>query len=40
MSIQEIVAKHMNERVNMAKMSFEGQHESLPFILEVIREEK
>ena len=40
MSIQELVAKHMNERENMAKMSFEGQHESLPSILEVIREEE
>ena len=40
MSIQELVAKHMNEKVNMAKMSFEGQHESLPSIIEVIREEK
>ena len=40
MSIQKIVAKHMNEKVNMAKMSFEGQHESLPSILEMIREEK
>ena len=38
MSIQELVAKHMNEKVNMAKMSFEGQHESLPSILEVIIE--
>ena len=26
MSIQELVAKHMNEKVNMAKMSFDGQH--------------
>ena len=40
MSNKEIVAKHMNEKINMAKMSFEGQHESLPSILEVIREEK
>ena len=40
MSIQELVAKHMNEKVNMAKMSFEGQHESFPSILKVIREEK
>ena len=40
MSIQELVAKHMNEKVNIAKMSFDGQHESLPSILEVIREEK
>ena len=40
MSIQELVAKHMNEGENMAKMSFEGQHKSLPSILEVIREEE
>ena len=40
MSIQELVAKHMNEGENIAKMSFEGQHESLPSILEVIREEE
>ena len=30
----------MNEGENMAKMSFEGQHESLSSILEVIREEE
>ena len=40
MSIQDLVAKHMNEGENMAKMSFKGQHENLIFILEVIREEK
>ena len=40
MSIDAIVAKHMNEGENMAKMSFEGQHESLASILEVIREEE
>ena len=40
MSIQELVAKHMNEGENIAKMSFEGQHESMSFILEVIREEE
>ena len=40
MSIQELVAKHMNDEENMAKMSFEGQHKSLPSILEVIREEE
>ena len=40
MSIQELVAKHMNEEEKMAKLSFEGQHESLPSILEVIREEE
>ena len=38
MSIQELVAKHINEEEKMAKLSFEGQHESLPSILEVIRE--
>ena len=37
MSIQELATKHMNEGENMAKMSFEGQHESLPSILAVIR---
>ena len=40
MSIQELVAIHMNEGENMTKMSFEGQHESLTSILEVIREEE
>ena len=40
MSIQELVAKHMNVGENMAKMSFEGQHENLPSIFEVIREEE
>ena len=40
MSIQDLVAKHMNEGKNMVEMSFEGQHESLPSILEVIREEE
>ena len=40
MSIQELVAKHMNEGENMAKMSFEGPHGSLPSILEVIGEEE
>ena len=39
MSRQELVAKHMNEEKNMVEMSFEGQHESLPSLLEVIREE-
>ena len=34
------MAKHKNEGENMTKMSFEGQHESLPSILEVIREEE
>ena len=40
MSIQELVAKHMNEGKNMVNMSFEGQHESFPSILKVIREEE
>ena len=40
MSIQELVAKHMNEGKNMVNMSFEGQHESSPSILEVIIEEE
>ena len=40
MSRQELVAKHMNDGENMDKMSFEGQHESLLSILEVIRDEE
>ena len=39
MSIQEILAKHMNEKENMAKMSFEGQHGKLSSLFEVIKEE-
>ena len=39
-SIQELVAKHMNEEERMEKLSFEGEQESLPSILEVIREEE
>ena len=39
MSIQELMAKHMNEGKNMIEMPFEGQHESLPNILENIEEE-
>ena len=40
MSIKELVSKHMNEVKNMVEMSSEGQHESLPNILEVnIKEE-
>ena len=35
MSIQELVAKHINEGKNMIELSFEGQHEKLPCILEV-----
>ena len=38
MSIQELVAKHMNEGENMVEMSFKGHHESLPSHLEVIEE--
>ena len=33
MSIEELVAKYMNEQENMATMSFEGQHESSPSTL-------
>ena len=40
MSRQELVAIHMNDGENMDKMSFEGQHESLLSILEVIRDEE
>ena len=40
MSIQELVAKYMNEGENLAKMSFKRQHESFPSIVEVIREEE
>ena len=39
MSIQELVVKYMNENVNMAIMSFEGQHDSLPSTLEVNKDE-
>ena len=39
MSIQELVARHMNVEENMAKMSFEGQHGKLPSLFEVIKEE-
>ena len=39
MSIQEPVGKHMNEGKNMVEMSFEGQHESLPSLIEVSEEE-
>ena len=40
MSIEEIVAKYMNEQENMATMSFEGQHESSPSTLGVNTEEE
>ena len=39
-SIQELVEKHTNEGKIMVNMSFEGQHESFPSNLEVIRKEK
>ena len=40
LSIQELMAKYMKEQENMAKMSFKGQHESLPSTLEVNEEEE
>ena len=40
MSIEEIVAKYMNEQENMATMSFKGQHESSPSTLGVNTEEE
>ena len=40
MSIQELVAEHLNKEKNRVQMSFEGQHESLPNILEVNIEEE
>ena len=40
MSIQKLVAKHMNEEEKMTNLSFEVQHKSLPSILKVIREEE
>ena len=40
MSIQELVAKYTKKQENMATMSFEGQRESLPSNLEVIKEEE
>ena len=39
MGIQELVAKHMNKGKNMVEMFFEGQHESLPSLFEVIKEQ-
>ena len=39
-SIQELVDKYMKEQENMAEMSFEGQHESLPSTLKVNKEEE
>ena len=40
MGIQELVAKYMNENVNMAIMSYEGQHDSLSSTLEVNKDEE
>ena len=40
MSIEELVVKYMKEQENMATMSFEGQHESLPSTLGVNIEEE
>ena len=40
MSIQELVAKHMNENENRDEMSFKRQQESLPSTLEVNKEEE
>ena len=40
MSIEELVAKYMNEQENMATMSFEGQHENSPSTLGVNTEEE
>ena len=40
MSIEELVAKYMNEQENMATMSFEGQHESSPSTIGVNTEEE
>ena len=40
MSIEELMAKYMKEKENMAIMSFEGQHESSPSTLGVNTEEE
>ena len=40
MSIEELVAKYMNEQENMATTSFEGQHESSPYTLGVNTEDE
>ena len=40
MSIEELVTKYMKGQENMATMSFEGQHESLPSTLGVNIEEE
>ena len=39
-SMQELVAKYMKEQENMATMSLEGQHESLPSNFEVSKVEE
>ena len=38
-SIQELVAKQMNQGENVVEMFFEGQHENLPSLLEVMEKE-
>ena len=40
MSVQEKVAKYMNEGENMVETSFKGQQKNLSFNLEVIKEEE
>ena len=40
MSIQELVAKYMNENENMAEIYFKGQHDNLSSTLEVNKEEE
>ena len=40
MSTKELLAKYTKEQENIATMSFEGQHESLPSTLEVSKEEE
>ena len=40
MGIQELVEKYMKEQENMATMSFEGQHESLPYTLGLNKKEE
>ena len=39
MSIQELVAKHMNEGESMVETSFKGQQKNVPSNLEAIKEE-
>ena len=40
MSTEELVTKYMKKQEDMAAMSFEGQHESLPSNLEVSKDEE